>query len=158
MIKKTIGKLRRQPKNVREGIAFWSAGVFAFMVFVVWLFNAPTKFSQMAINNQGDSGTISSILEDLNQQVATVKESLPETSASSSTTGSGENALKEMIDQFQVQSSSTRVENASTSTTLSSQSQPAGTVSPSRADDTTSPKERFVRIATTTASTSGAGR
>jgi len=152
MIRKTFGKLRQKPKTVRDTIAFWMAGGFVCVVALVWIYNAPARFSDLKLVDSENVIPVKSFFEQMTDQVATVQESFTEVAdavvgTSSQTTGSatdGNETLGTMIESFrqnsQVQSTTTN--SIAASSTATSAASSADVVAP-----------REVRIITTSSST-----
>jgi len=161
MIKKTIGKLRRQPKSVREGVAFWVASGFAFVVFSVWILNMPARFANMTLVSSDETKESESFFDELKNQAASVVDALPGSDTSPDSVGLGNESLDTMVNQFRgrssssaqssisAQASSTRMNNASSTTPAMSES--AGT-------SAEAPREvKIITFSSSSASTS-AGR
>jgi hypothetical protein len=168
MIKKTIGKLRRQPKRVREGIAFWFTCAFVFVVCSVWLLNVPARFADMAMVRPDDSASVKSFFEELNNQVATVKDAIPDSESASSSAGLGNESLDNLVNRFRerasssassdfsVQASSSEMNASTTLVTSASSTQ----INSQSDNEVSAPTQREVRIVTiaTTSATSSVGR
>lgn len=70
MIKKSLIKLRRQPKHIRNHVAMGVAGVFTFVVFGIWAFNLP---SALESRNGGNTATIfSSVVDDVKDGASSI--------------------------------------------------------------------------------------
>ena len=84
MVKSLIRNLRKKPKTTRDSIAFGVAGVFTFMVFSVWAYNTPDRFSTLSAFGELESGDtieeagFSSFFTNLRDQLAGVAQSVEE--------------------------------------------------------------------------------
>lgn len=79
MLRKLILKLRRQPKAVKENISLVAAGIVTFSIFTVWAYHLPARLSDD--NGQvvkSETKTFSEMLNNATEQVAAVREALPE--------------------------------------------------------------------------------
>lgn len=139
MIRSLIGKIRRQPKAVRNNIAFGIAGTFTACVFMVWAYQLPSRLSEVTEVTGGaeEVGIFSQIFDQLGEQVATVKESFPDNAVEEGE----ENPLDSLVAEYRASSTS------STTALFSIASSTAATTT----DVTIQP--RIVRIVTTTTST-----
>lgn len=156
MIKKIIGKLRRQPKSVRDGIAFWFTCVFVFVVCSVWLFNVPSRFADMVVVSDADSGPVKSFFNQLNDQVATVKDAFPDADEASSSAALGNDSLDALVNRFKERATSSV---ASDFSVQASSSEDTATTSTSTQttlqenSETPAPVQREARIKTTSSTT-----
>jgi len=115
-MRKLIGKIRRQPKQRRDSIAFGIAASFTFLVVTIWLFNVPNTFSGVLSTTGSTEKTQEGFFDKINSQAAAVKESI-------GGDGSATESLKELMDEYRASStpasstSSTQVSASSTATT-----------------------------------------
>lgn len=162
MIKKTIGKLRRQPKKVREGIAFWFTCAFVFMVASVWLLNLPAQFADMRVVSSEEVETTQSFFEKLNNQTAAVRDSMTgaDSESASSSAGLGNESLDTLVNQFRERASSSSMSDSSStarsseisSTSLVATSSVSGQTEVQSTTTASAPLPREVRIITTASS------
>jgi|GEM_PF-1149208 len=134
---KLIGKIRRQPKQRRDNIAFGIASGFTFLIGALWLFNAPNTFNGVLGTSEAVKSNESGFFETISSQAAAVRESI---SADSPETES----LKALMDEYR----------ASSTQASSTQSVPSAASSTSSTTTTTAtpvaPKETFERFGTET--------
>lgn len=76
MVRKLIGKIRRQPRHVRENTALGIAASFTFVVAAVWLVNIPATFDGMLGVHKGSEDQMGSFFEKVSSQTAAVKDAL----------------------------------------------------------------------------------
>ena len=131
MIKKSLIKLRRQPKHVRNNVALGAAGAVTFAVFSIWAFNLPSVFEDKNIGQAAN--VFSSIADEVEEKVGSVSDIVKTES------------LKDFIEEDSETKSDTFSE-AMMSVINESTANSAAATSTSEA--------RVVRIATTTSSTS----
>lgn len=123
MLKSLIISIRRKPKVVRDQAALVIAGGFTFIIFAIWIFSVPGRFTN--VENTQSAEIFSSIREEI----------VTETSALSEAT----NELQEIID----------AETASAS--IATPQQPAALAASASTTITTNAAEnRPIRLATTT--------
>lgn len=121
MLKSLIISIRRKPKVVRDQAALAIAGGFTFIVFAIWIFSVPGRFTN--VENTQSAGVFSSIREEI----------VTETSALSEAT----NELQAIID----------AQTVSTTTTTSQQSATVTAPASTTRSDT---EDWLIRLATTT--------
>jgi hypothetical protein len=78
--------LRKKPKHVRENIAFGAATTLTAAVFVVWLFSAKGITAPQKLATNETPKAFGMFLDQLQEQVATVKEAISTSTAASSAT------------------------------------------------------------------------
>ncbi len=153
MLRKTIGKLRRQPTHVRDGVAFWVASGFAFMVCVLWLFNNPIRFAEVFVDTS--EGPQKSFFEEMSQQVAAVKEAVPNSEPSTATPANtepqnsnvdGQESLDTLLNSFREKSQARLAASSTNATSSASTTEPV--TSESEASNQTVTEPKLVRIIT----------
>ncbi|MBP6924039.1 MAG: hypothetical protein KBC62_00160 [Candidatus Pacebacteria bacterium] len=85
----SFNKLRKKPKHVRDNVAFGVASGFTFMVAIAWFlvgFGGESKSPE--ITTEETNGAFSTLLKQIQEQVATVKEGVKEDTKASSTMSS----------------------------------------------------------------------
>lgn len=157
MLRKLIGKIRRQPKQTRDNVALGVAATFTFLVAVIWLVSVPGSFGgQLSVGNSAETQT-AGFFEQISDQAASVKEAF---TAEDSATQS----IKEMIEEYQkpdTTASSTQLTATSTATTTTpvprpAPSQSAGSFTTDSTFEMQEPKEAHIQVvskATTSTST-----
>ena len=77
MIKRLIGSVRRKPRAIREGVAFWAAITLSGFIAVVWLYHMPARFVEVdfALDDSGESEQ--NLFDGFQSQLSTVREGLP---------------------------------------------------------------------------------
>lgn len=116
MLRKLIGKIRRQPKRTRENISLGIAATFTLAVATVWLVNVPGTFNSMMNVNGSSKDSPEDFFNKVSSQTAAVKEALtPKDSTKES--------LKDLIEVYKADdsvASSTRSEQSSTASSSAS--------------------------------------
>lgn len=153
MLRKTIGKLRRQPKHVRDGVAFWVASGFVCIVSVLWLFNNPIRFAEVFVDTS--EGPQKSFFEEMAQQVAAVKEAVPNSEPNTATPANtepqnssvdGQESLDTLLNSFREKSQARLAASSTNATSSSSASTTEPVASESEASNQTSTEPKPVRI------------
>ena len=80
MIKRSLRKLRQQPKSTRDNIALAFAGSLTGIVALVWLYHAPVRIGEgtagiVSGGSESEQPGFMNIFSDFGSQMATVKES-----------------------------------------------------------------------------------
>lgn len=149
MLRRLIVKTRNKPKDVRDRYAFSIAVGFTSIVALVWLYHAPGRFFAGIADVPDDVvSPVASFFDQFGNQVASVKDSLPESSTSDSSSNIEgnwstpeeyiERSIRRGKEQAGVLASSTDLAATSTAST-----------SDEFATTTTSNEPREVRIVTT---------
>ncbi|MCB9812054.1 hypothetical protein H6778_00125 [Candidatus Nomurabacteria bacterium] len=100
MLKRLIRQIRQKPKGVRDNIALGTAGVFTFLVFTVWLYHAPSRFtSEASLSRDDGTAGFTQIFDTLQEQVANVKESVSAATEASPEEPIPSNPLQAQIDR-----------------------------------------------------------
>jgi|AntRauTorcE11897_2_1112592.scaffolds.fasta_scaffold02923_7 hypothetical protein len=99
-MRKLIGKIRRQPKQRRDNIAFGIAASFTFAVVAIWMFSVPDTFSGVLSATDSAGEEEAGFFDTLSSQAAAVKESFSTDNSNSSTTES----LNELMDEYRASS------------------------------------------------------
>jgi len=159
MFRKTIAKLRQQPRGIRDAVSFWCAGGFAFVVALVWLFNAPERFSEIMVSDV-DRPEQTSFFDEISSQVANVREAIPDTTqAADSSTAQPINSapenesLETLLDTFRTNAQANLAgvsSSTSSSTDVATPEQSDSEVNLTRPDS----ERREVRIQTVPTATS----
>ena len=84
MIRKWLISLRKKPTHVRERVAMTAAGSFTAVVFVLWIVTAPGQFEKDVSKEGEKPQAFSMFFSQIKEQMAGVKESLPEIETASS--------------------------------------------------------------------------
>jgi len=96
---KLIGKIRRQPKQRRDNIAFGIAASFTFAIVTIWMFNVPNTFSGVLSATDSTGEKKAGFFDTLSSQAAALKESI------SADTSPEPESLKELMDEYRASSS-----------------------------------------------------
>lgn len=142
MLRKLIVKLRRQPKPVRDNIAMALAGVFTAFIFTIWAYHLPVRMSAMDQNVKADTTeSFSHIFDKMSEQVAAVKEALPEKPASEVTPSESENEYPAEVESgtaFSISTTSEPVASTSTDYTYKPEPKPVRIITTNNASNTAS--------------------
>tara|TARA_B100000508_G_scaffold140846_2_gene143820 strand:- start:2640 stop:3101 length:462 start_codon:yes stop_codon:yes gene_type:complete len=79
MLKRLVVKARNQPRQTRDRYAFSVAVGFTAVIAMVWLYHAPSRIIGSMDGAAEGVKPFTSFLDQIGDQVATVKESLPDT-------------------------------------------------------------------------------
>ena len=99
MLKELILKARRKPKHVRDNIAFGIAGSITAAICLVWLVVMPGQLAKKTTSVNDDHKVFSTFFNQLKDQVAGVKESMPDvqaTTTAATVTASEESTITEL--------------------------------------------------------------
>ncbi|MCA9356852.1 hypothetical protein H6784_05300 [Candidatus Nomurabacteria bacterium] len=81
MIRKTITKIRQQPKHVRDKFALGLAGTFTALIFAFWLYGVPGRMAEIDSRvNPDEPGLMSQFMDKLGKQVSSIPEAAPDKS------------------------------------------------------------------------------
>jgi hypothetical protein len=100
MLKELILKARKKPKHVRDNIAFGIAGGFTAAICLVWLVVMPGRLAKETTSVNDNHKIFSTFFNQFKDQVASVKNSLPDTHATNTpvvvASTSKENSMTEL--------------------------------------------------------------
>ena len=93
MFASVLRKLRQQPKELREQLALWGAGVVTAAVALVWLYHTPQQVAPV-LSEATDAGAFSQFLSAAGSQIAAVRDAFtaPATNTVATTDSAPESA------------------------------------------------------------------
>lgn len=145
MLRRLIRNIRQKPKPVRDHIALGVAGIFTALIFTVWLYHTPAKFSSVAEDQKPaeDTSGFADLFGRMKDQWASVKESVPTEAEISSETEEQIPVVMPVIE-------------ATTSTSSAPTMSVAATSSASEESVATTSAPRAIRIVTVSSASSTA--
>lgn len=150
MIRKTILKIRRQPKYVRNNIAMGLAGSFTAVVFVIWAYHIPSQLDEIDNGkNANENGLMSQFMDNVGKQVSSIKDAIPENLENITEVESSEDSSVRQSDR-----SHQILEASSTSVSVNQVASGTTAVEDSLDLDIQTDNQRAVRIVTTKATSS----
>jgi hypothetical protein len=86
VIRRLLKNLRQKPKATRDSIAFSVAGSFTAIIFVVWLYQLPSRIDQMKSEHEGGQSGFAQLFTSIKDQFGTGEEVVTEDEIEGGTT------------------------------------------------------------------------